>query len=62
VVAVRRDGHFCLRMWFRRGSCVGVNKPHGSGIGIVDPGTRRIRRILCMKKEGKGANYWCVYL
>jgi hypothetical protein len=41
---------------------VGVSKPHGSGVGFGDPGTRRIRRILCMEKEGKRANYWYVYV
>jgi hypothetical protein len=60
VVAVGRNGHFaCVgRGW----SCVGVSKTHKSGVGFGDPGRRRIRSILCMKKEGKRANYWCVYL
>jgi hypothetical protein len=41
---------------------VGVSKTHRSGVGFGNPGRRKIRRFLCMKKEGKRANYWCVYL
>ena len=58
MVAIGRDGHFCVCLWFRReGAAWGLASQMEVRLGFSDPGRRRIRGILCMEKEGKRATY-----